>query len=197
MPHWGTSSEFQRGEGRIKTPHDVIFHVFLRHTFLLPVEIRNSCLSEARVCHHLMTAILTMNTTDHGHDCWSVRLCELFPREGACSIVRGIILIKWVMLITDKTAMGIFCRHACTVDFPHHRTLAVYISGPFDSIIKSKGGDRRCLAEARVPSFNGEKPDLKTRHYVILHAFYVIIQPFSLLKLGTRRASTRHRLSSA
>ena len=53
MPHWGTSSEFQRGEGRFKTRHYVILHVFLRHTFLLPVEIRNSCLTEARVCHHL------------------------------------------------------------------------------------------------------------------------------------------------
>ena len=49
MPHWGTSSEFQRGEGRFKTRHYVILHVFLRHTFLRPVEIKNSCLSEALV----------------------------------------------------------------------------------------------------------------------------------------------------
>ena len=48
MPHWGTSSEFQRGEGRFKTRHYVILHVFLRHTFLLPVEIRYTCLTEAR-----------------------------------------------------------------------------------------------------------------------------------------------------
>ena len=48
MPHWGRSSEFKRGEGRFKTRHYVILHEFLRHTFLLPVEIRYTCLTEAR-----------------------------------------------------------------------------------------------------------------------------------------------------
>ena len=47
MPHWGTSSDFQRGEGRFKTRHYVILHVFLRHTYL-PFEIRYTCLTEAR-----------------------------------------------------------------------------------------------------------------------------------------------------
>ena len=48
MPHWGTSSEFQRGEIRFKTRHYVILHVFLRYTILLPVEIRYTYLTEAR-----------------------------------------------------------------------------------------------------------------------------------------------------
>ena len=47
MPHWGTSSEFQRGEDRFKTRHYVILHVYLRHIFLLPVETRYTCLTKA------------------------------------------------------------------------------------------------------------------------------------------------------
>ena len=45
------SGFFQRGEireNRLKARHHVILHAFLRHnTALLPVETRNSCLSEA------------------------------------------------------------------------------------------------------------------------------------------------------
>ena len=42
------SSEFQRGDDIFKTRHYAIFHAFLRHIFLLPVEIRYTCLTEAR-----------------------------------------------------------------------------------------------------------------------------------------------------
>ena len=35
MPHWGTSSEFQRGDFKFKTRHYFILHVFLRHTLLI------------------------------------------------------------------------------------------------------------------------------------------------------------------
>ena len=34
MPHWGTSSEFQRGEDISETRHYAILHVFLRHILL-------------------------------------------------------------------------------------------------------------------------------------------------------------------
>ena len=59
MPHWRLSSEFQRGENRFKTRHYVTLRVFLRHTFLLPVEIRYTCLTEACVCLANFCAIMT------------------------------------------------------------------------------------------------------------------------------------------
>ena len=37
------------GSDRFKTRHYVILHVFLRHTFLLPVEIGYTCLT---LCEH-------------------------------------------------------------------------------------------------------------------------------------------------
>ena len=42
--------EFQvsTGDVRFKTSQYVILRVFLRHTFLLPIAFRNTCLTEAR-----------------------------------------------------------------------------------------------------------------------------------------------------
>ena len=65
--------------------------------------------------------------------------------------------------------------------------------GPFLTSIYSlniKADDRRCLIEARVPIFNGEKIDLKPAITSFCMYFYVI-PSFSPLKLGTR-ASLRH-----
>ena len=53
-----------------------------------------------------------------------------------------------------------------------------------------KGGARLCLTEARVPSFNGEKADLKPT-ITSFYMYFYIIPFFSPLKLGTR-ASLRH-----
>ena len=55
---------------------------------------------------------------------------------------------------------------------------------------ENKGHARLCLTEARVPSFNGEKADLKPAITPFYMYFYVI-PFFSPLKLGTR-ASLRH-----
>ena len=68
MPHWGTSSEFQLGEGRFKTRHYVILlHVFLRHTFLLPFEIRYTCLTEALVCHRTCSVFQLFQRREQGY----------------------------------------------------------------------------------------------------------------------------------
>ena len=56
--------------------------------------------------------------------------------------------------------------------------------------ITFKGYARLCLTEARVPSFNGEKADLKPAITYFTCIFYVI-PFFSPLKSGTR-ASLRH-----
>ena len=61
---------------------------------------------------------------------------------------------------------------------------------PWGTPLMTKTDVRRCLTVARVPSFNGEKIDLKpaiTSFYV----YFYVISFFSPLKLGTR-ASLRH-----
>ena len=56
MPDYASlRHEFRVSTGRtqILNPPLRDFTCILRHTFLLPVEIRNTCLTEARVCHRL------------------------------------------------------------------------------------------------------------------------------------------------
>ena len=53
-----------------------------------------------------------------------------------------------------------------------------------------KGYARLCLTEARVPSFNGEKADLKPA-ITSFYMYFYVIPFFSPLKSGTR-ASLRH-----
>ena len=53
-----------------------------------------------------------------------------------------------------------------------------------------KGDARLCLTEARVPSFNGEKADLKPA-ITSFYMYFYVIPFFSPFKVGTR-ASLRH-----
>ena len=61
---------------------------------------------------------------------------------------------------------------------------------PVTCCISSKGRARLCLTEARVPSFNGEKTDLKPA-ITSFYMYFYVIPFFSPLKIGTR-ASLRH-----
>ena len=58
-----------------------------------------------------------------------------------------------------------------------------------------KGHARLCLTEARVPSFNGEKADLKPS-ITSFYMYFYVIPSFSPLKSGTR-ASLRHESDTA
>ena len=59
----------------------------------------------------------------------------------------------------------------------------------------TKGHARLCLTEARVPSFNGEKADLKPA-ITSFYMYFYVIPFFSPLKSGTR-ASLRHESVTA
>ena len=61
--------------------------------------------------------------------------------------------------------------------------------------VRYKGHARLCLTEARVPSFNGEKADLKPA-ITSFYMYFYVIPFFSPLKLGTR-ASLRHESVTA
>ena len=61
--------------------------------------------------------------------------------------------------------------------------------------LESKGRDRRCLTEARVPSFNGKMLDSKPT-ITSFNVYFYVLPFFSPLHLGTR-ASLRHESVTA
>ena len=133
-----------RGEGRFKTRHYVILHVFLRHTFLLPVEIRNSCLTEARVCHRfkampdyaslrhefrVLTGRRQISITRHWRHCYIPFLRHTFhsPRLNVQELVTSQVSLFCHLTVNTvgyKKSPGhaiLFCLLSCSRDHLTYR----------------------------------------------------------------------------
>ena len=97
--------------------------------------------------------------------------------------------------------------HTCCSYIEAHLSRTVYSCSHLDIFKGREGGDRRCLTEARVPSFNDEKidqnPPLRHFAYILRHNitfFHVEIKNTCLsealfvirLKVVTDEAALRH-----
>ena len=98
--------------------------------------------------------------------------------------VRGLKIDVWLFGIFHISGL-VKSGHACS----QCGTVTYFIKRGI-SCLATKGRARLCLTEARVPSFNGEKADLKPA-ITSLYMYFYVTPFFSPLKLGTR-ASLRH-----